>query len=165
MLFQIFGAFLQWVVSYKSGSEVIPNYLALLLFSCLPNNPPYQALLMTLRDVAKDLGVPLKRGSKWSYCILGHQVRLLESWITFSWGSVFISWGWCNRQFAFLILFAELFVRGGFVPLQHTVKAAAECLEGLNFLKPFVEPRVSWALLSGGLRVPGQQECMSEGGW
>ena len=64
MLFQIFGTFLQWVVSYKSGSEVIPNYLALLLFTCLPNNSPYQDLLMTLRDVAKDLGVPLKRGSK-----------------------------------------------------------------------------------------------------
>lgn len=64
MLFQIFGTFLQRVVSYSSGSEVIPNYLALLLFSCLPNNSPYQDLLMTLRDVAKGLGVPLKRGSK-----------------------------------------------------------------------------------------------------
>lgn len=64
MLLQIFGTFLQWVVSHKSGSEVIPNYLALLLFLCLPNNSPYQDLLMTLRDVAKDLGVPLKGGSK-----------------------------------------------------------------------------------------------------
>lgn len=75
-LFQIFGTFLQWVVSYKSGSEVIPNYLALLLFSCLPNNPPYRDLLMTLREVAKDLGVPLKRGPERSHRILGHQVRL-----------------------------------------------------------------------------------------
>lgn len=61
---QIFGTFLQWVVSCTSGSEVIPNYSALLLLLCLPNNSLYQGLLMTLRDVAKDLGVPLKRGSK-----------------------------------------------------------------------------------------------------
>ena len=42
-------------------------------------------------------------------------------------------------------------------------KTVAKRLKRLNFLKPFVEPQVSGALVSEGLRVTGQRQLVSKG--
>lgn len=59
---------------HSRGASVIPAAGVLWLLPCSPSRPAARGLLMTLRDVARDLGVPLKRGSERSYGIPGRQV-------------------------------------------------------------------------------------------